>query len=240
MKIKGIKYISPLLDGSGYGQASRGYVLALHKLGIPITAAPVSFEKIRPDQGEYGKILYSLINKDIDYNVVIIHTTPEFWSQHVEMGKTNIGYTIWETTKLHPDWPPYINNSVDKVLVGCEWNREVFKDSGVTIPIGIVPHGIDIEEYNGIKPYKISGVSDDTFIFYNIFQWTERKHPLALVRAYYYAFQNDENVALVLKTYRNDYSEKEKMVIRENQPFLCFTSCFHAYFFYFFRVLSYC
>jgi glycosyltransferase involved in cell wall biosynthesis len=43
---------------------------------------------------------------------------------------------------------------------------------------------------------------------------TERKHPLALIKAYWYAFQNDENAALVLKTYRNDYSDKEKDAIR--------------------------
>jgi glycosyltransferase involved in cell wall biosynthesis len=43
---------------------------------------------------------------------------------------------------------------------------------------------------------------------------TERKHPLALIKAYWYEFQNDEDVALVLKTYRSDYSEQEKSAIR--------------------------
>jgi glycosyltransferase involved in cell wall biosynthesis len=43
---------------------------------------------------------------------------------------------------------------------------------------------------------------------------TERKHPLALIKAYWYAFQNKENVALVLKTYRSDYSDGEKNAIR--------------------------
>ena len=32
----------------------------------------------------------------------------------MEEGKTNVGYTIWETTKLHPKWIEYINNTVDK------------------------------------------------------------------------------------------------------------------------------
>lgn len=214
MEIKGIKYISPCLDGSGYANAARGNILALHELGVPITLSPVTFEELRPDLGEHGVVLNSLIDKQIDYNIVIIHTTPEFWEKYKEPGKTNIGYTIWETSKLHKDWPGYINDNVDKVLVGCHWNIEVFKSSGVTVPIGVVPHGIDASVFDDAEPYDVYGVDDDTFMFYDIFQWTERKHPLALIKAYWYAFQNDENVALVMKTYRSDYSDKEKEAIR--------------------------
>jgi glycosyltransferase involved in cell wall biosynthesis len=214
MEIKGIKYTAPMLDNSGYAQAARGNIMALRKLGVPLTLNPISFEKLRPDLGETGKIINSLVNKEIDYNVNIIHTTPEFWVKHREEGKLNVGYTIWETTKLHPSWPKFINDSVDACMVGCEWNIDVFKDSGVTVPLFNVPHGIGDHEFDGIQPFQVGGVDKDTFMFYSIFQWTERKHPLAMIKAYWHAFQNDENVALVLKTYRSDYSEPEKDAIR--------------------------
>jgi len=214
-KIKGIKYIGPIFDSSGYAKACRGNIIALHKQGIPVTLAPLSFEKIRPDFGEDGKILESLVNKPVDYNVVLIHTTPEFWSKHIEFGKTNIGYTIWETDKLHPDWKEYINKTVDKVLVGCDWNIDVFKNSGVTIPIGNVPHGICPQDSDSITNYNIAGVNDETYVFYSIFQWTERKDPISLIKAYWYAFQNNENVALILKTYRMGFADKEKQIVRE-------------------------
>jgi glycosyltransferase involved in cell wall biosynthesis len=71
-----------------------------------------------------------------------------------------------------------------------------------------------VSDYDGIQPYRVKGVSDDTFMFYSIFQWTERKHPLAMIKAYWHAFQNNEDVALVLKTYRSDYSDQEKEAIR--------------------------
>ncbi len=215
MKIQGIKYISPAFDNSGYAQASRGNILALHSLGIPVTLAPVSFEKMRPNLGEEGKLLQSLVNKEIDYNIVSIHTTTEFWAKEKEEGKINIGYTIWETSKLHPDWKGYINQNVQKVLVGSTFNVNVFKDSGVEVPVGVVPHGINTDEFKDIEPYDIAGVSNDTYVFYSIFQWTERKHPVALLKAYWYAFQNpEEDVALVLKVYRGDYSDGEKNAIR--------------------------
>ena len=212
-EFKGLKWIGPVKDNSGYAKASRGYVLALHRLGVPITISPISFEEATPDLGEDGKIIDSLIDKDIDYNVNLMHCTPEFWSKFREPDKVNIGYTIWETTKLHPDWPPYINNHVDKVLVGCEWNIKVFKESGVTIPIASVPHAIPIEDSAYAEEYQVEGISKDVFIFGSVFQFTERKDPLSLIKAYWYAFQNDENVALVLKTYRNDYSPNEQQVI---------------------------
>lgn len=214
MEIKGIKYTGPIFDGSGYAQACRGNIMALRSLGVPITLNPISFESLRPNLGEEGEILSSMIDKVIDYNVNLIHTTPEFWSKHAEKGVKNIGYTIWETTKLHKSWPPYINESVDACLVGCSWNEEVFKNSGVTVPVGVVPHGINIEDYESCEPYSVAGLPEDKFAFYSIFQFTERKNPLALIKAYWYAFQNDENVALVLKTYRSDYSDAEKDAIR--------------------------
>lgn len=214
MKVKGIKYIGPIFDGSGYAKACRGNILALHSMGIPITIAPMSFESTRPDLGEEGAILAELENNLIDYNFVIIHSTPEFWDKHTVSGKTNVGYTIWETDKLHPSWKDYINDNVDAVMVGCEWNIDVFKNSGVDKPLFTVPHGINTTNFKDVEPYAIDGLTDDTFVFYSIFQWTERKHPIALIKAYWHAFQNNENVALVLKTYRSDYSEAEKNAIR--------------------------
>jgi len=214
MKIKGIKYIAPIFDNSGYGKAARGNILALHRQGVPLTLNPISFEQARPDLGADGEILNELINKDIDYNVVFIHTTPEFWSKHREPGHVNVGFTIWETSKLHPDWPVYINNNVQKVLVGCSWNEGVFKESGVKIPIGVVPHGINMDGFKGIEPFHIAGVKQDTYVFYNIFQWTERKHPLAVIKGYWHEFKEEDNVALVLKTYRSSYDEAEKDAIR--------------------------
>ena len=214
MEIKGIKYTAPMLDNSGYAQASRGNIMALHKLGIPLNLSPLSFEQAHPNLGESGKIIDSLTHNNIEYNINLIHTTPEFWNKYREKGKINIGYTIWETSKLHSAWPKYINENVDALMVGCEWNVDIFKASGVTVPIFSIPHGIGKHELENIIPFEVEGVDKGAYMFYSIFQFTERKHPIALIKAYWHAFQNNENVALVLKTYRSDYSDAEKDAIR--------------------------
>ena len=216
MKIKGIKYVGPILDGSGYAQANRGNIMALYNAGVPITLHPISFEQARPDLGEDGRIINSLIRADIEYNVVIIHTTPEFWSKYIEPGKVNVGYTIWETSKIHDDWVKYINNSVDKVLVGCEWNKEVFLESGITIPMGVVPHVVNTDVFKDIEPYTIAGVDENAYTFYSIFQWCYDEKTRVLTKKGFKYFKDltyDDYIA----TFNNnteilEYQKPEKIV----------------------------
>ena len=213
MEIKGIKYLCPILDHSGYGECSRQYVLALHKLGVPITVEPISFEATRPTL-QHEELLYSLINKPIDYNIKIMHLTPEHYPKYKEEGVVNIGYAVWETSKLFKDWPGYINDNVTAQIVASQWNVEVFKDSNVNVPVYCVPHGINISDFENVKTFDIEGLDEDDFVFYNISQFTERKHPSALLKAYWATFRNNEKVALVFKTYRSDYSDAEKNAVR--------------------------
>ena len=215
MEIKGIKYAAPVFDGSGYAEASRQYIQALHGLGIPLTVEPVSFEPLRPDLGESGRLINSLVDKPIDYNIKLMHLTPEHYPKFRENAMFNVGYSIWETSKLHPSWPGYINENVELAFVGCDWNVGVYKESGVTAPLVKIPHGIDVSSFDHIDAYGLGGVKPEDYVFYSIFQWTERKHPLALIKAYWSEFREDENVVLVLKTYRSDYSEREKDIIRD-------------------------
>ncbi len=215
MEIKGIKYVAPVFDASGYAQASRGYILALHRLGIPITIQAVSFEQDHVNLGQDGVILRSLVNKNIDYNIVVIHLTPEHWSKAREAGKFNVGYCVWETDKLHKDWPDYINDNVEGCMTSCDWSVEVYKKSGIVVPVFSVPHGVDVSEYDNIDAYSVKGVDPNAYKFYAIFQFIERKHPMAVLKSYWHAFHNKENVALILKTYRHGFSDQEKQVVKE-------------------------
>jgi glycosyltransferase involved in cell wall biosynthesis len=71
-----------------------------------------------------------------------------------------------------------------------------------------------MDEFINVDPYDVAGVKPDAYKFYGIFQFIERKHPMALIKSYWSAFQNDENVALILKTYRNGFSNDEKEAVR--------------------------
>jgi len=215
MVIKGIKYIGPLFDISGYANAARGYVLGLHDLGIPLTIVPISFENSTPDLGKNSLILKSLVNRNIDYNVVIMHMTPEFWSKYREHGKTNVGYCVWETTRLHDSWPDFINSNAEAVMVGCEWNKEVFINSGVKIPTFVVPHGIEKAEYENIDSFVVDGVDKNAYKFYDIFQWCYDEETRVLTRDGFKYFKDlsykDEIATFNSNTEELEYHNPEKM-----------------------------
>ena len=214
----GVKYIGPLFDGSGYSEAARNYVLSIHKQGYPITVSPITFEQTRPDLGADGQVLHSLVNKKIDYDKVIVHSTPNLWHHFTryDVNKYIIGYTVWETSKLHPVWVNACSRA-NEVWVPCDWNIEVFRDSGVNRPLFKVPHAIEVVDQNSLPNLSWEGISDNDFVFYSIFQWQERKNPYALLAAYNVAFSGVDDVVLVLKTYRRDHaSTEEKEHIRQS------------------------
>ena len=215
--MKGIKYISPCLDFSGYGEASRNYIFSLHKKGIPITVSPRNFDPNPPPiaDKEQREVLESLINKNIPYDVVIIHLTPDLFPQYAEPGKYNIGFAAWETSLLHPKWANTCN-AVNEIWVPCDMNVEAFKNSGVRPPVYKVPHGIDPNMFEGLSgdDFSMPGLSPSTYKFYSVFQWIYRKNPEGLLRAYFNAFDEKDDVALILKTYRMG-AKKDKEFIRD-------------------------
>jgi glycosyltransferase involved in cell wall biosynthesis len=208
-KVTGIRYTAPIFDSSGYARASRDYILSLHNAGVPITVNPVSFEKARPNLGKNGQIIASLVNKPIEYNINLIHLTPEHVPIFKQPNKVNVNLTVWETDRIHRDWIDYCNQA-DALIVPCKWNIDVFRNSGVNKPMIVVPHGIDLSDVDSVnEKLEIEGLSDNDYVFYSVFQWNERKNPFGLLRAYYTAFAGRRDVALVLKTYGADNSDRE-------------------------------
>jgi len=224
----GVKYIGPVFDGSGYAEAARNYVLSIHKKGYPIQLAPITFEKSRPELGKDGEILRGLVNAKVDYDKVIVHSTPDLWHHwtRFEQNKHIIGYTVWETSSIPQEWSAACNK-VDEVWVPCDWNMQVFTDSGVTVPLHKVPHAIDVPDLETVPNFNLEGVGANDFVFYSIFQWQERKNPYGLLSAYTAAFTGVEDVTLVLKTYRHDHGGDRDQIIKLIKDFRQFMNLPH-------------
>ena len=235
--ITGIKYLSPTFDHSGYGEASRNCIKALLTTGVPLTLQRKAFEATEAETyGKFGATLKNLIDKDIPYSHKIIHLTPEHYCEvkHRDLKAKNVGFMYWETDKIVKQWVDSINSSVDAQLVCCDYTKEALLKSGVTVPIYKILPPFDATEYLDPKPYSIEGVGSDDYLFYSIFQWTERKNPIGLLLAYLTEFTSDDKVALVLKTYRSNTSAQEQNAIMQvitalkhdlslkNYPKICF------------------
>jgi glycosyltransferase involved in cell wall biosynthesis len=217
--MQGLKYIS-WGDSTGYAVAAKAYVRGLIDAGVSITWAPML-----PGAERYQlqavtswpcKKLSGACNRSISYDTVLIHTVPEYFPALIEQerghGRRIVGYTVWELETLPEHWPAILNR-LDAVLVPCHWNVDVFRRSGVTVPIYVVPHVSQFEDL----PEAGAGahialqarlgktlLKQDRFVFYTVGYWSHRKAPYLVLDAYLKAFDATDPVLLVVKTSKND------------------------------------
>lgn len=194
-----ITYVSACFDSSGYAEAARNNIAAIHGSGVKIGVMPVSFEQQKTQQGKLGSLVQSLVTKSHVGKIQIVHLTPHHYPHLIRKDMYNIGYAAWETSQLPYDWVEKYN-CLDEVWVPSEHNVQMCKDSGVTVPVFCIPHAFEEEETED-KTGVLENVKEDDFVFYSIFQWLERKNPIGLMRAFLTEFGPDEKVILVLKTF---------------------------------------
>lgn len=213
-----IKWVGPVSDYSGYSQANRDYICALSRnKNVEITVKDVSFDAVPHPTilNDFPEVRNS-INKDIGYDVVVQHMTPNNYNRFSEKDKFNVGYAAWETSHIQKDWVDLINQNVDLQFVPSEYNQQAFINSGVSVPVGVIPHTMNFDYLDSIDgKIKLDEKYTDHFKFYSIFQWTERKNPVGLLTAYFTEFNEDDKVVLILKTYGNDASKEQQNIIKE-------------------------
>ncbi|QTE30228.1 glycosyltransferase [Pengzhenrongella sicca] len=113
-----------------------------------------------------------------------------------------VGYTMLEVTGLPKTWVDGCN-AMDEVWVPASFNVDTFRSSGVTVPIQVMPLGVDDVYFNTqIKGERIS----EAFTFLSVFEWGERKAPEVLLRAFAQEFSRKENVMLLLSVFNRDPS----------------------------------
>jgi glycosyltransferase involved in cell wall biosynthesis len=195
-----VRYIAPCFDSSGYAEAARGYIEALDSVGVEVQLMPMTFERQKPDLGKLEEKLKTMAARPNDARIQIIHMTPENYPRFRRADRYNIAYTTWETNRLPEGWANSINQ-MQECWVPCEHNVKVFRDSGVKVPIKCIPHTFRVSDIETTTELPLTNKDPSEFTFYSIFQWTERKHPSALIKAYLSEFKADEKVCLVLKTY---------------------------------------
>jgi len=214
-KTIGIKYICPS-GNSGYAEAAKDYIIGLSQTDIPLTVSLMKMDNSNYLQGERNQIVNKFVNKVINYNKVIIHSTPEFWNKiYIEEKTKNkdvevIGMVVWETSKIDDRWIEWINE-VDRVVVPCFHNKEVFLNCNIIKPIEVVPH---IFKPLVETTLKLSEVNNNDFVFYTIGQWSVRKGVEDTIKTYLNTFNDNDKVCLIVKTFKSNYAEEEKQKIK--------------------------
>lgn len=223
--MRGLKYIS-WADTTGYAVAAKAYVRGLIDAGIELTWAPMlpgaDRYQLHPVTDWPCAKLGRVCNTPIDYDTVLIHTVPEYFPALIEQerkgGRRIFGYTVWELENLPTHWPAILNQ-LDAVLVPCQWNVEVFRRSGVTVPIHVVPHLSQFEDIGeaGAAAHaslqaRLPRTDGDRqrLVFYTVGYWSNRKAPYLALEAYWKAFDANDPVLMIVKTSRNDITRWQR------------------------------
>lgn len=176
---------------------------------------------------------------------IVIYTDTVWWEggKYVQLAtKDAIRYAfcVTERTEIPSDWVKALNKNFDALLVPDQWLVDVYKNSGVRVPIYVLPLALDLKSMlmrtTKKKPHK-----PFTFGFSGIF--LSRKNHILLMNAFAQEFGNDPHVELkihgrygsyfyhVLKAYEdlnqpNISLEKRVFSRNEYEDFLSSLDCF--------------
>ena len=104
-----------------------------------------------------------------------------------------IAYSMLESNAIPTQWVHILNMKFDLVIVPDEYYQDVYKNSGVTIPIFVQPHGIELEEFLKMS---IRQTSQKPFVFGSTGTFMKRKNPELLIEAFYKEFGNNPHIRL--------------------------------------------
>lgn len=141
----------------------------------------------KPFNQQYGKVSFWTYILGLNENLTSIHSQLK--------SDIKIAYSMFESDAIPKFWTSILNNYYDLVCVPDEYLVDVYKNSGVKIPIFVLPLGIWIELFLNSprieRPRK-------PFTFGMSAGFYERKNHLKLLNAFANKFANSENFQLKL------------------------------------------
>lgn len=220
-----VGWMSTFSDYGGYADMSRTYVKNLvndgWKVGIELIKSTWDWDETEAEF--YNNLRNWKINgsgnreaiawgfdyetKQTDRNTVKIVA-------HLPLPKIprfghNVIYSMMECRKVAPFFVKCCNDFYDSMWTPTEYNKNVFLEAGLKIPINVLPIIIkdDLKPENSIDDmkfnYKVFGPPDspkfpEGFKFLSVFRWSYRKGFDVLIKSYLREFKKSDNVSLII------------------------------------------
>ncbi|MGF7241910.1 glycosyltransferase involved in cell wall biosynthesis [Pseudomonas oryzihabitans] len=202
-----------LLEGSFCGDYSlaivnRSIAVALVQEGydVYITSSNESFEKIIADcEVMKAGLNEKVFNRSFEANFDL-HLFND-WPVQVDRKAPLVGAICWawEETVVPFEIVDKFNRDFDFVAVASKFTEDALLVGGLTVPVFVVGEGVDhLDRYSKLSQRKIK--NKDGFQFLHISSCFWRKGVDVLLAAFNEEFANDNDVELVIKTFRNPHN----------------------------------
>lgn len=125
----------------------------------------------------------------------LIFYYPDVFPQWTFSDKGNLGYYIFEYTKIPERYVNIINEELDGICTASQWGADVLKGNGVTIPIFVVHGGVDTNKFYPPtkRPHHLT-----EFKFLHVGKAEQRKGTGIVIEAFVRAFKDNPKVTLTL------------------------------------------
>jgi len=205
-------------ESSGWGECVRNFALAMDSVGIDIVCRSIKLDKANYPINTRLEELLKKSSKNC--NICLQYLLPIFMRYDGNFDKC-IGIYLAETDMYqHSDYVSHLN-CMDEVWVPNNDMVDYALNSGVKVPIKIVPLAFNQEKYKKEYPaFEIPEAKGD-FIFYFIGEAIRRKNLIAAIKAFHMEFSPNEPVQFLIKANKTGLSPEDCTKFLQE---LCFTA----------------
>ena len=200
--------VSGYLDAeSGMGEAARASIRSIEAAGLPVALNNVP-SLLRTGDDSYRAAFRA--DNPQPFNLVHLNADnmPAFAAargRRYFRGRYTIGYWFWELSSLRPDWSPFAGY-VDEVWTATRFVRDAVQ-AGCTVPVVRVPLPVVLPSLPplGRASFRIPEGPRMFLYIFDVSSQTERKNPIAAIRAFRRAALPHDAAVLVLKFTNPEY-----------------------------------
>lgn len=150
---------------------------------------PFAIQKImKQKRSQFGKVI---IYEDI------IHTLSHtFFRKRFDLNKQDqirLAYSMFESSEIPQRWVHNLNLYFDAVIVPDSYHVASYKNSGVKLPIFVLPLGLNLKK---LLEEPIKKKAHSPFVFANFSTCISRKNHKTLIKVFHEAFGNSPHVLL--------------------------------------------
>lgn len=142
---------------------------------------------VKPFSGQYGKVSFWTYILGLNENLVSLHSSLK--------SEIKIAYSMFESDAIPKFWTKILNDYYDLVCVPDQYLVEVYKNSGVKVPIFVLPLGIWLELF--LSSERIQRPRKH-FTFGISAGFYERKNHLKVLKVFANEFGNNSDFKLKL------------------------------------------
>ena len=191
--------VGPVLKADGLGRHALELIDALKddlQIGFKpvnpfcLDGIPKNIKKILTKKRPLGKVL-------VYQGYLIVEGVPLDRSIKGLKNETclRIAQSMFESSLIPSEWVHILNHYFDAVFVPDKFLIDVYKNSGVTIPVFEIPLAIDLQKFYEL-PLKTT--KNSPMVFANLSTALPRKNQVKLIKAFHQAFGNSPEVQLRL------------------------------------------